>query len=337
MSSVERITREFNESVKKLVDAYNLRVSNIRKGRIPIRVINLQLNEVRRNFNIAITALRVKFAHDLKLVNSNQANQANQANQISYPTYSSKNALLIGINYDGQLAGCINDINNVCDLLITNQGFNPLNIHKISDDMFIKPTRDVILSLFTAFIQNAKNDEMLFFAFSGHGSYTIDLNGDEIDGRDELIVASDFKRITDDELSDIIRSRLNTSNVFFALFDSCFSGTVLDLKYHYFNSSNNNELTIENNSTETTGTIIMISGCSDTQTSADAYIDKTSQGAMTWSFIKSIKNAPNKDTFTWSELIMSMRRLLSDGKFTQLPQLSSNKFIDVNKPVFKRQ
>ena len=334
MASAESITRDFNESVKRVIYAYNLRVSNIRKSRIPIRVINVQLNELTRNFNIAITALRLKFARDLKLVNSNQANQAIQ---ISYPTYSAKNALLIGINYDGQLAGCINDINNVCDLLISNQGFNPLNIHKISDDMFIKPTRNVILSLFTAFIQNAKNDEMLFFAFSGHGSYTIDLNGDEIDGRDELIVASDFKRITDDELSDIIRSKLNISNVFFALFDSCFSGTVLDLKYHYFNSSNHNELTIENNSTETTGTIIMISGCSDTQTSADAYIDKTNQGAMTWSFIKSIKDAPNKDTFTWSELIMSMRRLLSDGKFTQLPQLSSNRFIDVNNPVFKRQ
>lgn len=331
MASVESITREFNESVKKLVDIYNLRLSNIKKSRILIRVKNVQINELTRRFNVDINLLRGKFARDLKLFNSNQAIQ------IAFPPYSAKNALLIGINYDGQLAGCINDINNVCDLLITNQGFNPLNIHKISDDMFIKPTRAVILSLFTEFIQNAKNDEMLFFAFSGHGSYTIDLNGDEIDGRDELIVASDFKRITDDELSDIIRSKLNTSTVFFALFDSCFSGTVLDLKYHYFNSSNNNELTIENDSVETSGTIIMISGCSDTQTSADAYIDKTNQGAMTWSFIQSIKTAPNKDTFTWSELILSMRKLLSGSKFTQLPQLSSNRFIDVNKPVFKRQ
>ena len=331
MASVDSITREYNESVKRLMDAYNVRLNNIKKSRIPIRTKNIQINELMRLFNTSINSLRVKFARDIQLFN------LNQAIQISYPQYASKNALLIGINYNGQLAGCINDINNVCDLLISNQGFNPLNIHKISDDMFIKPTRDVILSLFTEFIQNAKNDEMLFFAFSGHGSYTIDIDGDEIDGRDELIISSDFKRITDDELSVIIRSKLNPSNVFFALFDSCFSGTVLDLKYHYFNTSNNNELTIENDSSENPGTIIMISGCSDTQTSADAYIDKTNQGAMTWSFIQSIKTAPNREIFTWRELILSMRKLLSAGKFTQLPQLSSSRFIDVNKPIFKRQ
>ena len=235
MTSVDSITLEFNDSTKRLIDAYNLRVSNIKKSRLPFRVKNIQINELMRMFNVSITALRIKFTRELNLFNQNQAIQ------IAYPPYASKNALLIGINYNGQLAGCINDINNVCDLLISHQGFNSLNIHKISDDMFIKPTRAVILSLFTEFIQNAKNDEMLFFAFSGHGSYTIDIDGDEIDGRDELIISSDFKRITDDELSVIIRSKLNPSNVFFALFDSCFSGTVLDLKYHYFNTSNNND------------------------------------------------------------------------------------------------
>ena len=46
MASVESITRDFNESVKKLADIYNLRLSNIKKSRILIRVKNVQIKSM---------------------------------------------------------------------------------------------------------------------------------------------------------------------------------------------------------------------------------------------------------------------------------------------------
>ena len=50
----------------------------------------------------------------------------------------------------------------------------------------------------------------IFFHYSGHGSQIRDVaSGDELDGRDEIIVPLDFRRagiITDDDLFHIIKN-----------------------------------------------------------------------------------------------------------------------------------
>jgi hypothetical protein len=142
-----------------------------------------------------------------------------------------------------------------------------------------------------------------------------------------MIISSDLKGIIDDELKTLIQSNLKKNVTLFALFDSCFSGTVLDLKYQYFDSLANDASTVNNNDTETVGNVIMISGCSDTQTSADAYVDKKYQGAMTWSFISAISDPT---TLSWKDLLIKMRTQLKQSDFTQLPQLSSGCFMDIN-------
>jgi hypothetical protein len=58
-------------------------------------------------------------------------------------------------------------------------------------------------------------------------------------------------------------------------------------------SLDNNNFTENINETETTGNVIMISGCSDVQTSMDASINNKSQGAMTWAFLESFKSEKN--------------------------------------------
>ena len=75
----------------------------------------------------------------------------------------------------------------------------------------------------------------------------------------------------------------------------------------------------------------MISGCTDKQTSADAFINNISQGAMTWSFIESI-NSNSK--LSWKQLIQNMRKLLTNSRYTQIPQLSTGNAFNIDTAIF---
>ena len=117
----------------------------------------------------------------------------------------------------------------------------------------------------------------------------------------------------------------------FPLFDCCFSGSILDLKYQYLDSLNYDNYTENNKATDTPGNVIMISGCTDKQTSADAFINNISQGAMTWSFIESI-NSNSK--LSWKQLIQNMRKLLTNSRYTQIPQLSTGNAFNIDTAIF---
>ena len=245
--------------------------------------------------------------------------------------FKNKNALLIGCNYNNsayQLNGCINDVNNIKSM-IKNVGFNNINI--LTDDTETKPNKSNILTELTKLLSNSNNNDLLFFSYSGHGSQLVDRNGDETDGRDEVMVPLDFNVITDDELKTVIQTYLKPNVTLFALFDCCNSGTVLDLKYQYLDSLNYDNYTENNKASDTLGNVIMISGCTDNQTSADAFINNTSQGAMTWAFIESVNSKPK---LSWRELIQNMRKLLTNSQYTQIPQLSTGNSFNIDTKIF---
>ena len=320
---------EYNKTVKQLATIYNTNVSNILKLKVKNAIKQYYLNNLKIQFQKNMANLKAKYDADLLRLNKPTATVT--------PAVRNKKALLIGINYNGtsaQLNGCINDINDVSALLTSKYAFN--SITKITDETTQKPTRDVILASFAQFLASGTEGDLLFFSYSGHGSYTLDRNNDEKNGtsetgNDEMIIASDLKGILDDELKSLIQNNLKKNVTLFALFDSCFSGTVLDLKYQYLDSLANDASTVNNNDSETIGNVIMISGCSDAQTSADAYIDKKYQGAMTWAFISVITTLTTQPS--WRDLLVKMRDKLKTSHFTQLPQLSSGCFIDINKVV----
>jgi hypothetical protein len=252
---------------------------------------------------------------------------------------TNKKALCIGINYIGspyELNGCFNDVNNIKSKLMSNYGFNETDILVLTDDPTtskIKPTKTNMLNEIKNLLVNAKSNDLLFLSFSGHGSQTTDLNRDEKDGLDEMILSADLQSITDDSLNSLIRTSIPASSTnvsLLVLFDSCHSGTMLDLKYQYLDTLNNNNLTLNEKNEDTTCNVVMISGCLDKQTSMDAYINKKSQGAMTWSFLESLNTKP---TITWKELIQSMRSLLSESKYEQIPQLSSGKLLNLDAKI----
>lgn len=71
---------------------------------------------------------------------------------------------------------------------------------------------------------------------SGHGGQTPDLDGDEDDGYDEVIYPVDFRQaghIVDDEMHRIMVQGLPAGVRLTAIFDSCHSGSALDLPYIY--------------------------------------------------------------------------------------------------------
>ena len=67
--------------------------------------------------------------------------------------------------------------------------------------------------------------------------------------------------------------------------------------------------------------VIMFSGCMDHQTSADAHIEGSSTGAMSWAILKVLNE--HQGELTLCELLEKLRGNLS-GHFQQIPQMSTS-------------
>jgi len=280
------------------------------------RIKNVYISNAIRNYNVSVASLKTKYMADLGRIQQQQQ-------QIK-----KRRALLLGINYYGtpyQLTGCINDVQ-----LLNDKFAGSYDIEIITDLTNKKPTRSVILSEFSALLESANVGDTVLFAFSGHGSCTTDLNRDEIDGLDEMIISCDLYGVIDDDFKTIIRQKLKTGATLIALFDSCHSGSMLDLKYSYPSYTVSVSLSLDTMDTE--GTVILISGCLDDQTSAEADIvgGKVS-GAMTWSLLETLKQYPNG--LTWNALLTNMRTLLNSSGFNQIPQLSSGRTLNTLSPI----
>ncbi|TFY58401.1 hypothetical protein EVJ58_g6443 [Rhodofomes roseus] len=153
-----------------------------------------------------------------------------------------KKALCIGINYIGtsqELKGCINDANNMRRFLIQEYGYQDDDIVMLTDDQMEPrsiPTRINMIHAFQWLVRDARPNDSLFLHYSGHGGLTKDLDGDEESGYDEVIYPVDFQangQIVDDELHDLLVKPLPQGCRLTAIFDSCHSGSVMDLPYMY--------------------------------------------------------------------------------------------------------
>ena len=288
-----------------------------------------------RNKTPLINALIIKYNKDVTNLTNSLNSAINVINsfkpEFNVDKINNKKALLIGINYVNTpyaLSGCVDDTTRMQELL-TKHGFTDFKI--LTDYTTIKPTKENILNSLKHMIADAVSGDILFFYFSGHGSYTYDRNGDETDGRDEMIISSDLQGVLDDELKITLSLNMKREVTIFGLFDSCHSGTMFDLKYNYLDSNNYDKYTENEKVSECNGNVIMISGCMDIQTSAESIIDNKAQGAMTWSFIECINKTPNS---SWRELLKSMRDLLKTNSFSQIPQLSTDSIYDIDSKLF---
>jgi len=314
--SIELIINElnaaFNNNVKNLLNYCNSSIKSISNSKLPASKKKINIQQINTYFTTNYNILKNKLN-----LNINAAQE-----QIK------KRALLIGCDYIGteyQLSGCINDVENIQTKLKSQYGFN--NIVIMTDNTEKKPTKANILGELKNLLTSANSGDKLFLSFSGHGFKIKDTSGDEKDKFDEVFVSLDLDYISDDEIKIFINNNLKKNVTLFALFDCCHSGTILDLRYQYFDSENSDNSSENTNVSETVGNIIMISGCMDNQTSEEVFFNKKNQGAMTWAFLDTINKTPN---LTWKDLITTMRSSLKSSNYQQIPQLSSGKKLDIN-------
>ena len=239
-----------------------------------------------------------------------------------------KRALLIGCNYLAtpsiQLYGCINDTVNMRNTLIDAYGYRDANIFTLRDDDRNRmPTRANILTYLSRLIAISTPSDMLWVHYSGHGTLVRDTNGDETSGNDSCIVPCDYSTaglIIDDDIQTILK---NAKCRMMICLDSCNSGTGCDLQYS-INYNNGAFTKIVNNTKRIAATnIVMLSGCRDSQTSADAYdsVAKMGVGAFTQTLLETLRASDH--TISLLPLYSNLCANLRSSGFTQIPVLSS--------------
>ena len=267
-----------------------------------------------------------------------------------------RRALLVGINYIGtpnRLYGCINDINNIGSYLNTFRKYNSFIV--MTDYTAMKPTRSNILAGFTALLKGAVAGDELWFHYSGHGSLLRDTNGDEESRLDSCLCPIDFTRsgfISDDIIRNNLAALVPKGVRLYIVLDACHSGTGCDLRYKYDDSSYltnkmaklpqkyiTTDWSLQQTNYEfkrynkTNGEVFCISGCQDTQTSADAYMDGQSTGALTYILLTCLRNN--------SQIIYKWKHLLKDiccgekvCRFTQQTAITSGNPLNLEDSVF---
>ena len=280
-----------------------------------------------------------------------------------------KRAVIVGINYETQpglrLAGCIQDALNLRAFLIEKQGFLEQNIQLLTDQTTVTPTRANILAALTELCTAAQAGDSVWFSYSGHGSQVSEnrsqlVDGvrqpnvrDESDGLDESIVPLDYVaagQIIDDELRQLV-DRVPAGVRVTWLSDSCHSASIVDLPYSFEDASVYRRLTrptkyvssdwntrITSSSLKqykaTAADVLVISGCRDNSTSADTVEDGMPQGAMTYAFLKTLKNSEigGKPVTTIQRLLKDMSCLLRVKRYTQKPNFSSGRKVSLETP-----
>jgi hypothetical protein len=329
------ITEYKNKKIVDLRRVYNSKILSERQKH------SRDLVNIRRNFLISLfqksnltRQLTSELSNRVFSINKEMEDSINKIKNI-YPNkikVGKKKALLIGINYEktsAQLNGCINDVSLIGNYLKTKQF---LDISLLTDKTENKPTKNNILLELEKFLSTSEQDDILYFHYSGHGSYIKDLNGDETDGKDETIVSKDFLNITDDELINIIRNKLPKDRTLIAVFDSCHSGTILDLKYSFTETIEKISINESTKYEDLSPNLILLSGCRDSQYSMETLTSTGVNGLLTWAIYDTLTKV--KD-LTWKSFYLSVRKLLRDIRAVQVPQLSMGSLIDINdKAVF---
>ena len=248
-----------------------------------------------------------------------------------------KRALLIGINYKGtssELQGCVHDVEKIKAMLTSYYQYREEDIVMLTDRKrySLKASRANILYWIKKMVADTQAGDELFVHYSGHGSQVKCYKGDEdknddTPGMDDVIIPCDFQTayigkrgmITDDELRIILVEAMVPGSKLRAFFDCCCSGTALDLPYVY-KQNEKYALTYKKDGIQSTD-CLLISGCRDDQTSADALIEKQYNGALTWALCKALETS-RMTPISWKDLLLLVRTYLKESQFEQVPVLS---------------
>merc|ERR1711865_863065 len=131
-------------------------------------------------------------------------------------------------------------------------------------------------------VDGAAEGDVLFFHFSGHGGQRPCEDDSEEDGKDELLIPSDYMQagvIVDHELFDLMVVPLPSGVKLTVVLDCCHSGSALDLPFTW--NEGTGKWDTDRDPWHTAGDVQMFSGCEDAQCSMDVTVKGKSAGAMT--------------------------------------------------------
>jgi hypothetical protein len=154
------------------------------------------------------------------------------------------------------------------------------------------PTRINIENGLRWLVNGAAPGDRFFLHYSGHGGSAVDKDGDEADGKDETICPLDYARygqIIDDQLHQMICMPLPRGAKLTAIFDSCHSGSILDLPFTYSVDSHNNLVKKDNRVVAAKHALAGVMAYSKGDTKTAMKEAKNAFGA----FFKSDKNVPS--------------------------------------------
>ncbi|UJS20909.1 MAG: caspase family protein [Candidatus Brocadia sp.] len=264
--------------------------------------------------------------------------------------------------YVRPLNGCVNDVRNMVDILTSFYGFRTDEIRTIVDegvtrnnlmnrfDWLLDEARegDILVFHFSGHgsqIQDRDGDEL-------------EDSLDEILCLHDMDFRNPDSYLLDDDFNDII-DRIPKGAFLTVCIDSCHSGTATrDLAYLTSQLQiSPGEIKIQprfieppadvalrsyrrmaavrrmgarikedkkNTASETSAKAkhILLSGCMDDQTSADAFISNDYHGAFTYNLCKTIRDT--RGTITYQELVKRVQNSLAYNSFSQIPQLFGN-------------
>lgn len=267
-----------------------------------------------------------------------------------------KRAVLIGINRyripGADLRGCVNDVNNLRQVLTECHGFKASDITMLTD---FAATKTAMQAAIRKLIQGARAGDVLLVHYSGHGANVPDNDGDEADERDEILCPTDLDwkdPLTDDWLRTTF-DRLRKGVSLTAIMDCCHSGTntrVLrppDAESIPRYLPNPWDIMAEESGRKLRGKVtgqlrtssragrkktdvvnadvpeLLLTGCRDTQTSADAYIGGSYNGALTYCLVQTLREAGG--AISYLDLHRGTTEKLRAGNFDQVPQLEGRR------------
>jgi hypothetical protein len=263
-----------------------------------------------------------------------------------------KRALLIGINRyripGADLRGCVNDVRNLQAVLTQYYGFEAGGIRTLLD---LDATKKNIMAGIRELLTGARKGDVLLLHYSGHGANVPDDNGDEADQRDEILCPTDLDwrdPLRDDWLRTTF-DRMKPGVNLTVIMDCCHSGSNTRAIFPPDAPSiprylpNPWDIMAEESGRKLRGKVtselrkslrarrrrsdvvhaevpeVLVTGCRDTQTSADARIGGSFNGALTYNLVSAIKAARGR--ISYRELHAETTAKLKSGGFDQVPQL----------------
>ncbi len=251
-------------------------------------------------------------------------------------------AFLVGINtYPGApLQGCVNDVVDMANYLVTQCGFKKQDIRLLTDH---RATTANIIERLNWLVTGLKKGDRVLFHYSGHGAQMATRNPkQEIDGLDEVICPVDFDwtdahAIRDKQFARIFKA-VPDGVEFIWISDSCHSGDLTkefsanrrkaypcpaDFAWRNSAARELKKAPMGMAKAAKTFNAALISGCKSNQTSADAVFANRYNGALTYFLLHELSK-PKGQTQPLTSLVKAINNSLKSHGYEQQPQLEGS-------------